>query len=88
MELAIEGRGVPFPNRSQLVVVGISLLPGVFANTTPAGVAYRSAAWEDICSLTAHPLAEEVQRYFKWKRENTRTADNAVGRAGGSFHRP
>jgi hypothetical protein len=58
-----------FPNRSQLTVVGISLLPDAFADTTPEGVAFRSATWEDICLLTTHPLAEEVQRYFKWKWE-------------------
>jgi len=61
-----------FPNRSQLAVVGIRLLPDIFENTAPEGVSFRSATWEAICSFTTHPLAEEVQRYFAWKKEYTR----------------
>lgn len=67
-----------YPTRPQRVVVGISLFPDVFADTTPEGIAFRSTTWEDICSLPSHPLAPEVQRYFKWKRDNTRIANQGV----------
>jgi len=64
-----------FPNRSQLAVVGIGLSRDAFADTKPDGVLFRSATWEAICSLTTHPLAEEVRRYFAWKMEHTRMTD-------------
>jgi hypothetical protein len=64
-----------FPNRSRLAVVGISLSRHAFADTTPEGVAFRSATWEAICSLTTHPLGDEVRRYFAWKMEHTRSID-------------
>lgn len=64
-----------FPNRSQFAVVGIGLSADSFADTTPEGVLFRSATWEVICSLTTHPLAEEVRRYFTWKRQHTRMAN-------------
>jgi hypothetical protein len=67
-----------FPNRSHFVVLGISLWPDAFVDTTPEGSTFRSAPWEHICSLTSHPLAEEVQRYFKWKKENTKLANNRL----------
>jgi hypothetical protein len=67
-----------FPNRSQLVVLGISLFPDAFSNTTPEGIAFRSATWEEICSLTSHPLSEEVKRYFEWKKANTKMASQGV----------
>jgi len=64
-----------FPNRSQLAVVGIGLSRDAFADTTPEGVAFRSATWEAVCSLATHPLAEEVRRYSAWKMEHTRMID-------------
>jgi len=67
-----------FPNRSQLVILGISLLPDAFANTTPEGIIFRSVTWENICSLNSHPLAEEVKRYFEWKKANTKMANQGV----------
>ena len=75
------------PSRSQLAVVGVGLSRDTFADTTPDGILFRSATWEAICSLPTHPLTEEVRRYFKWKVENTRIADNALGRAGDRYHR-
>lgn len=69
-----------FPNRTEFAVVGISLFTKSFTDTTPAGVAFRSATWEQICGLNSHPQAEELVRYFRWKREHTKTANNRIQR--------
>lgn len=67
-----------FPTRSNLVVLGIGLFPGAFVNTAPEPVVFRSTTWGEVCSLASHPIAGEVQRYFKWKRDNTRVANKRV----------
>ena len=67
-----------FPNRSVFVVLGISLFPDVFKDTTPEGIIFRSTTWEDICSLPSHPHAEELGRYYRWKREHTRISNNGL----------
>ena len=68
------GRTV-YPGRSVFVVVGISLMPGAFENMTPDGVDFRSTTWEDICSLSSHPIVDEVQRYYQWKKRNTKVVN-------------
>ena len=67
-----------FPSCSQLVVLGISLLPDTITDTTPQGVAFRSTTWGKICSLTSHPLADEVHRYYEWKKEHTKMKDKNI----------
>lgn len=64
-----------FSKCSEPAVVGISLSPEPFADTTPESVAFRSATWEQVCSLATHPLDEELRRYFAWKRRHTRMID-------------
>jgi hypothetical protein len=64
-----------FPNRTQFVVLGISLFPDAFVDTTPEGITFRATTWEKICSMRSHPLADEVSRYFRWKKDNTRIAN-------------
>jgi len=59
-----------FPNRSVF-----SLFEDAFKDTTPEGITFRSTKWENICSLTSHPHAEELRRYFDWKKEHTRSAN-------------
>lgn len=66
-----------YPNCSQFAVVGISLSADAFTDTTPQGIAFRSTTWERICSLASHPHAAELRRYFNWKKEHTRTANQA-----------
>jgi hypothetical protein len=68
-----------FPNRSEFAVVGVSLFADAFTDTTPEGIAFRSTTWERICSLASHPHGDELQRYFNWKKEHTRTANHASG---------
>lgn len=63
-----------YGDRSQLVVLGISLNKEAFVNTVPEDIMFRSITWEEICSLNAHPIADEVRRYFKWKKKNTKMA--------------
>ena len=66
-----------FPNRNELAVVGISLASEAFVNTTPSGITFRSATWEQVCGLDFHPQAEELGRYFRWKKEHTKMLKNA-----------
>ena len=52
------------PDRTKFAVVGICLFADAFTDTTPAGVAFRSLTWEEICGLDIHPQAEELARYY------------------------
>lgn len=62
-----------FTSTSIHAVVGLSLFQDAFTNTAPSEVLFRAATWEEVCTLPSHPNADEVQRYFKWKKENTKT---------------
>jgi len=65
-----------FPTSSTRAVVCVSLLPNAFVNTVPSGITFRATTWEQVCSLPSHPYADEVQRYFNWKKENTIMTDS------------
>lgn len=67
-----------FPNREVYAVIGISLFAGAFSDTTPNGITFRSATWEQICGLASHPQAEELKRYLKWKTKLTKTANRRM----------
>ena len=60
-----------FPNASVRAVIGVSLITDCFSNTTPPDVLFRSTTWEAVCSLSSHPFANEVKRYFEWKKEHS-----------------
>jgi len=62
------------PNHTQLAVVGIGLSENAFTSNRKKikDVTFRTTTWETICSLKRHPLADEVRRYFNWKKENTK----------------
>lgn len=66
-----------FPGRLHKVVLGISLLPDAFKDTTPEGVSFRTTSWQHLSALTSHPLANELALYFEWKRGNSLTPKNA-----------
>jgi hypothetical protein len=57
-----------FPGRTTYAVVGVGLEPGALADTTPDGILFGAATWEQLCALPSHPCADEVQRYFQWKK--------------------
>ena len=67
-----------YPQAAVLAVVGLSLFPNSFLNTAPGDVLFRSATWEDVCSLPSHPYGDEVRRYFQWKKKNTKLANKRV----------
>lgn len=67
-----------FPNRSAFVVLGISLFADAFEDTTPEDITFRATTWERICSLASHPHAEELWRYFKWKKEHSKIANKRL----------
>jgi len=71
-----------YPARSEFIVLGISLSPEAFKDRTPDGVDFRSTTWEDVVGLGSHPWADEVQRYFEWKKKNTRMINNGLKRIG------
>jgi len=77
-ELLAKYGGRFFPDKAAFAAVGISLLPGAFVDTTPDGVDFRAATWEQVCGIPSHPQAEEVRRYLAWKKENTRMADRSA----------
>jgi hypothetical protein len=57
------------------VVLGVSLKGGIAAraNSEINGVNLhvRDLKWEAVTQIASHPCAEEVQRYFQWKRQNS-----------------
>ena len=63
-----------FPRLSYYVVIGVGLSKESFRNTVPDGVLFRSVAWGEVCNLKSHPPCDEVQRYYRWKKENTKIA--------------
>ena len=67
---------------SEFVVLGISLFEGAFEDTTPEDVTFRCATWEQICSLQSHPQAEELGRYFAWKKDCTQAKPGTVTKGG------
>lgn len=70
-----------FPERPHKVVLGVSLLPNAFKDTTPDGVSFRATLWHSLCDLPSHPLTEELSRHVEWKLANSRMA--TTGRRSG-----
>lgn len=60
-----------FPGKAVHAIVGIGLFPGAFPESAGEGIALAAASWQDLCCIPSHPHADEVKRYFEWKRENT-----------------
>jgi hypothetical protein len=58
-----------FPGKMVYAIVGISLLPGSFINKVPQEIAFGTTTWDKVCSLSSHPYADEVKRYFEWKKK-------------------
>ena len=73
--LAKYGAGI-FPDRPHKVVLGISLLPNAFTDTTPEGISFRTTSWHHLSSITSHPLVEELTRYVEWRMVNSRMTRN------------
>lgn len=63
---------VIFPDRPHKVVLGISLLPNAFKDTTPEGVSFRTISWQHLSALPSHPLVDELTRYVEWKMVNSK----------------
>lgn len=61
-----------FPDRPHKVVLGISLLPNAFKDTTPEGVSFRTTSWQHLSALPSHPLVDELTRYVGWKMINSK----------------
>jgi hypothetical protein len=50
----------PHVNRQLVLIVG---------QTTPQNPVCPNITWEEICRNTQHPLKEEINRYYRWKKE-------------------
>ncbi|HUU46291.1 MAG TPA: hypothetical protein VM118_11230 [Acidobacteriota bacterium] len=70
-----------FPNQPNLIVAGIGLSSEGFTDTTPEGITFTSATWQQVCSLASHPHAKEVRQYYEWKKKNTKMDQERVGTA-------
>ena len=62
-----------FPNASVFVILGVSNGAPVvkkedicFSNGV---VLMRDIPWETVCSINSHPLADELERYYIWKKK-------------------
>lgn len=67
-----------YRNCLHFVVLGIGLHKEAFVNTVPEGIIFRSITWEEICSLNSHPIADEVKRYFNWKKNNSKMTKQII----------
>lgn len=74
--LAKYGAGI-FPDRPHKVVLGISLLPNAFKDTTPEGVSLRTTSWQHLSTILSHPLADELTRSVGWKMINSKMTKKA-----------
>jgi hypothetical protein len=70
-----------FPGCLHRIVVGVSLVDGAFNQTMEGEVTFTTAVWADACRLQAHPLHEEVERYYEWKVRNSQLEERAPGTA-------
>lgn len=59
-----------FPEKEIQTLVSISLSANTFSEDTNDEVAFRSVTWDQIINLDSHPDADEVKRYFIWKKGN------------------
>jgi hypothetical protein len=66
-----------FPQCKYPVVMGLSLLDKAFENTVPDSIMFKTALWKDVCNLRAHPLCDELGRYFIWKVNNSKLDNKA-----------
>lgn len=61
-----------YPSQSVFAVVGISLSPDTFKDTSSSGTLFKTAVWDDVCALSTHPHANEVKSYLEWKKKHSR----------------
>lgn len=61
-----------FGRDRKFAVVGISLLNEMKkVPSSELGIQVVTTTWEKVCSLSTHPLADEVNRYYRWKLQNS-----------------
>lgn len=71
-------KGFLYPEGFELIVLGVGLFESAFINTVPEGIIFKTLTWESICSLASHPCAEELKKYYEWKKANTRIARGKI----------
>lgn len=53
-------------------VLGIALNTTSIIDTTPYGALFRETTWSEVCGIVDHPLYEEIQNYYQWKRKHSK----------------
>jgi len=66
-----------FPGRPHKVVLGISVVPNAFKDTTPEAVGFRTTYWQHLSAIPSHPLVEELTRHVEWKMVNSKMTKKA-----------
>ncbi len=61
-----------FPLSKIFVVLAIGLTDIVPTPYVVENVLCVSTTWEEVCGIDSHPMAEELRRYFVWKKENSK----------------
>ncbi len=61
-----------YPKAGSFVVLGLALDTGTIIDTAPDGVLFKETTWAEVCGMVEHPLYEEIQRYYYWKRKYSR----------------
>ena len=47
-------------------------LPGLETDADGSKVLERHVTWKDLCGMPGHPLGDEPERYYRWKKSNSR----------------
>jgi len=61
-----------FPSVQQMIVLGIGLKNDVVKTEQKGNIKCVGTTWDDVCSISSHPLAEELKRYLEWKKRNSK----------------
>lgn len=64
-----------FRDKTVKAIVCIGLALDTFGNRDKSDIFLRSVTWDQVCSLALHPNADEVMRYFVWKKGHTGIGD-------------
>lgn len=60
-------------HRDHFCLVGVYLNEAVVQpkslRVDDSEILLRNVSWENICSITPHPVEKELPRYFQWKKK-------------------
>ena len=66
-----------FPNASYFVILGVSNEAPVVKKEdiclSNGVVLMRNIPWKSVCSINSHPLADELEKYYNWKKKYSKS---------------